>query len=288
MHIPGSFQYLKNIASVKQSETRVTSQRLSTQATINILKKLGCTWLISFCLFIHPSFADSDLITKVISLNYQNADKIIQLVQPILQNGEQITGSGQTLIVKVSPDTLTQLRVILHKLDVPPVSFQITIHQGDINWLNNQDDNSISISTNGANTEPQNQSVTVMNGESAFVSTGQDQPVLSSAGIGFWQSGVSYDRRLVQNGLLVAPELQGQQVKLSLRRVRQQDSQASNQSFDQQQVMTTIMVPLNQWVPLASAQNGEPMSNSNSQVISAGNQYSQNSTLFVKVNVIQP
>ena len=144
------------------------------------------------------------------------------------------------------------------------------------------------ISTNAQNTQQQNQTVTVMNGESAFVSTGQDQPVLSSAGVGFWASGVSYDRRLVQNGLLVAPELQGQQVKLSLKRIREQDSQASNQNFDQQQVMTTVMVPLNQWVPLASAQNGQPIANSNSEVISAGNQYSENSTLFVKISVIQP
>lgn len=242
-------------------------------------------WLIGLLFLAANAFADSTMITKVIELHYQTAEHVVQLVQPLLNNGEQISGSGQTLIVKVTPDTLTQLREILHKLDQPPVTFQISIYQGDPDWLNQQNDNTLVITTPSHSDQLQRQSVTVMNGESAFVSTGQDQPVLSSVGIGFW-TGVSYDRRLVQNGLLVQPSLQGQQVKLKVRRIREQDDPVVNQQFDQQQVDTTIMVPLNKWVSLASPQGSQPV-DSSTEIIRAGNQFSQNSTLYIKVNLVQ-
>ncbi len=244
-------------------------------------------WLVSLLFFTVNVFAQSSMITKVIDLRYQNADHIIPLVQPLLQNGEEISGSGQTLVVKVLPNTLTQLRTVLHKLDQPPVTFKITIYQGDPDWLDTQNNDSTisTVSTESRSNQLQSQSVTVMNGESAFVSTGQDQPVVSSVSAG-WAPGISYDRRMVQNGLLVQPVLQGEQVKLSVRRMRQQDSRVSSQQFDDQQVVTTVMVPLNQWVSLASVQGSQPSASSTTQVIRVGDQFSQNSTLYIKVNVV--
>lgn len=240
-------------------------------------------WIFILCLMANSLFA-ATMITKVIELHYQNAPAIIALIKPLLQQGEQVTGSGQTLIVKVSPETMTQLRAVLHELDKPPVTFQITVFQGDPNWLARQNSNSIVISTPSPNNQQRRQSVTVMNGESAFVSTGQDQPVVSAVGVGFW-TGVSYDRRLVQNGLLIAPILQGQKVKLSIKRIREQDSNISDQQFNEQKVITTVMVPLNQWVSLASAEGNAP-ADANTMVISTGNQFSQNSTLYIKVTVV--
>lgn len=243
-------------------------------------------WFIGLIFFSMNVFAQQPMMTKVIDLHYQNAAHIIQLIQPLLQDGEQISGSGQTLIVKVTPETLTELRTILHKLDQPPVTFEISVYQGDPDWLSTQNSDTIVITTPSRSDQRQHQSVTVMNGESAFVSTGQDQPVLSSAGVGFF-TGVSYQRRLVQNGLLVEPVLQGDQVRLKIRRIREQDSRVSDQQFDEQKVVTTVMVPLNKWVSLASAQGSQPVADSTTQIFRAGNQFSQNSTLYIKVNVVR-
>lgn len=244
-----------------------------------MVKKTAFIWL----LLIHCAFA-STMITKVIQLQYQQASTIIHLVQPLLSNGEKITGSGQTIVVKVMPDTLTQLRVLLQKVDQPPVTFEVSIYQGDPNWLNNQNNSDFVISTNSQQQQRQAQSVNVMNGESAFISTGQDQPVISNVGIGWW-TGVSYQRQLVQSGILVEPTLQGRNVKLSVKRIRQQDSRMSNQSFDTQQLTTTVMVPLNQWVQLGSAQNAQ-QNNDTSQQISVGNRFTQSATLYVKVSIV--
>lgn len=243
-------------------------------------------WILCLFFIVTNALALPPLMTKVIQLNYQNADTVIQLVQPLLKEGEQITGTGQTLVVKVTPQTLTQLRVLLQKIDQPPVTFEITVFQGDPDWLSTQNDNTIVISTSSQQNQQRRQSVQVMNGESAFISTGQDQPVISSVGIGWWGPGITYDRRLVQNGLLVEPMLQGQKVKLTVRRVREQDSRVSNQQFDEQNVMTTVLIPLNQWVSLASPQGDAP-ADSSTEVIRAGDQFSQNSTLYIKVNVVK-
>nr|HAT8714384.1 type II/III secretion system protein [Legionella jordanis] len=242
-------------------------------------------WIFIILLFSNAAWAD-ELITKVIDLHYQNADAVIKLLQPLLQTNEQITGSGQTLIVKVQPNTLTQIRDILHKIDQPPVTFQITVYQGDPDWLSTANSDSIVISTSSTSQQKRRQSIEVMNGESAFVSTGEDQPVISSVGVGWLSTGVSYNRRLVQNGLLVEPQLQGQKVKLTVRRIREQDSNASNQQFDQQQVVTTVLIPLNEWVSLGSAEGDAP-ADADTTVYRAGNQYTQNSTLYIKVNIVQ-
>src|SRR5690349_2248544 len=122
-------------------------------------------WLIGMLLFASNAFAQS-MITKVIELNYLQADKVVQLIQPLLQPGEKLSGSGQTLIVNVSPDTLTSIRDILHKIDVPPVTFSISIYQGDPNWLSSQNDNDVVYSTQPQSEVQRSQSVQVMNGES--------------------------------------------------------------------------------------------------------------------------
>lgn len=236
-------------------------------------------WFVSISVFAAP------MITKVIELHYKNAAQIIQLVQPLLQPDEKVSGTGQTLIVKVNPKTLTQIRTVLHELDKPPVTFEITIFQGDPDWLSTQNTQTVVISTPSRTNLQRRQSVRVMNGESAFVSTGEDQPVVSSVGAGFWAAGVTYDRRLVQNGLLIAPVLEGQNVKLKVKRVRQQDNPTDSQSFDQQKIATTVMAPLDQWVSLGSAE-GEAPADSNTEVIRSGNKYSKNSTLYIKVTVV--
>ncbi|MFC3908015.1 type II/III secretion system protein [Legionella dresdenensis] len=243
-----------------------------------VKKYIVLLWLLSGSLFA------AGMMTKVINLHYQQAQTVIQLVQPLLQPGEQITGNGQTLVVKVSPETLTQIRLVLNKIDVPPVTFRVTVYQGDPNFLRNQNSIGLNISTQSRARLKRYQSVTVLNGESAFISSGDDQPLVSTVGVGLW-TGVGYQRRQVQNGLLVEPVLQGQQVKLVIRRIREQTSPVNNQVIQQQQVDTTIMAPLNEWVNLAAAE-GPPAGANTQMVIHAGNSFARYSNVYIKVEII--
>lgn len=224
-------------------------------------------------------------ISKVIELHYQNANTVIKLITPLLGPGDRVSGDGQTLVVNVSPDTLTKIRAVLHRLDTPPVTFKVSVYQGDPDWLATRKRSNRIISTNSTVEQQRYQSVQVTNGESAVISTGTNQPEVSSVGIGLW-TGVNYNRRVVQNGLLVEPVLQGARVKLTLRRLREQNSLADNQSYDEQRVSTTLTVPLDQWVSLATAQ-GAPAAPSTTRVYRAGYTYGQNSTLFIKVGIVK-
>ncbi len=242
-------------------------------------------WLIGLFFCVTNVFSQP-AVTKVINLTYAQADKIIPLIQPLLQPGEKISGSGQMLIVNVSRETLTELRVILHKLDQPPVTFQITIHQGDTDWLSSQTDE-VTYSTSSNTEQQQSQSVNVINGSSAFVSTGTEVPIISSVGA-IWDAGVSYEQHQVNTGILVEPHLQGSQVRLTVKRRREQQNQQAMQQFDNQQIDTTMMVPLDKWVTLGSAQGADVSSETQSDTYSASNRFSNNATLYIKISVLKP
>ncbi len=239
-------------------------------------------WLIS--LFFLATTVFSQPITKVIQLQYISAEQAIKLMQPLMQPGEKLSGSGQTLIAKVSPQTLTQMRVILHEMDVPPVTFNVSVYQGDPQWLSSQNDNSVSYSTQTSSEMLQNQSVKVMNGESALVTMNQEVPIITSIGAGYF-TGISYQQHQIHNGILVHPVLRGKQVQLSVRRLREQMNPAGGQQFDNQKMDTTLMVPLNKWVSLGSPMGAQPTDNSSTNY-SAGNTFNQQSALYIKVSIV--
>lgn len=238
-------------------------------------------WILIVLFLSGQSFAQS-LNSKVIDLHYLSANQAIELIKPLLKNDERISGEGQTLILKVSPHTLTDIRSILHKIDVPPVTFSITVYQGDANWLNKQGD--VAYTSRPQVQSPPSQSVTVMNGQTALVSMDNQIPIVKAVGIGFYP-GVIYQQHPVQTGLLVRPLLQGQQVKLTIQRIRQQQNVPGSQQFGEQQIDTTVMVPINQWVSLGTT-NGTNNVDQTATVYSTRNSFIKTSTLYIKVSIV--
>lgn len=239
--------------------------------------------LMSLLVFAGNVFSQTT-ITKVMQLRYIPAAQVIKLMEPLMQPGEQLSGSGQTLIAKVNPETLTQIRTVLHQIDVPPVTFNVSIYQGDPQWLSTQNNNSVTYSTQSQAQMLQNQSVTVMSGNSALVTMNQEVPIVSSVGAGFY-TGISYQQHQIKNGILVHPVLRGSQVELSVRRLREQANPAGGQQFDNQKIDTTVMVPLNKWVSLGTPMGAQPVDNSSTS-FSAGNTFAQQATLYIKVSII--
>lgn len=241
-------------------------------------------WVFLFLLISQNVFSQ-DFESKVIQLHYLQAKKVMQLINPLLNENEQMSGTGQTLIVKVAPNTLTQIRDVIHKIDVPPVTFDIAIYQGDPDWLSSQNSHSITYSTQPPSEKLRSQSVKVMNGEAAIISSNQEMPIVSAVGIGF-VTGVEYRQHTVKNGYLVQPVLQGSHVKLKIKRLREQVDPAGGQQFDNQQLDTTVLVPLNKWVVLGSAE-GEQNNEKSSISYTAGRSFSQNSSIYIKITLLQ-
>lgn len=240
------------------------------------------TWLLGLLLLANQAYSET-MMAKVIPLQYIQANQVIQLIQPLLGADEKVSGSGQTLVVKVNPQTLTQIRDVIRQMDVAPVTFLIEIHQDNPNWLNQQNQNSVTYSTQPQSETLRNQAVKVLSGESAFVATDAEVPIVSAVGVGFF-TGIAYQQHQIKNGLLVHPVMQGSQVKLQLKRVREQANPAGGQAFDNQKVETTLMVPLKKWVSLGSAQGWQKM-DSSTTVYTAGRSFSNNATLYVRVSL---
>lgn len=243
--------------------------------------------LITLFVFCYPFFVfaaqPSGNIDKVITLQYQTADKVKRLIQPVLKPGDKVSGSGQTLVVSVRPSTLTAIREIIHRLDVPPVTFMISVFQGPANQAppsNNQFRQVIS--TQSRDQQQQYQSVRVDNGNAAFISTGNEKPYVAAVGAGWFNLGVAYERKQVNKSFFVRPELQGAQVRIQIYRVRDNVNRVNNQQIRQQRAETTMTVPLNQWVVLGSAQ-GQPPTRPGTMSIQVGNPNDVNSTIYIKV-----
>jgi hypothetical protein len=235
-------------------------------------------------LFIATQAFSQPIITKVIQLQYISAEQAIKLMQPLMHSGEKLSGTGETLIANVSEQTLTQMRTVLHQVDVPPVTFNVSVYQGDPQFLSTQNDNSVNYSTQTQSQMLQNQAVKVMNGESALVTMNQEVPIVTSVGAGYF-TGISYKQHQIRNGILVRPVLRGSQVQLSVRRLREQANPAGGQQFDNQKMETTLMVPLNKWVSLGSPEGAQETDNS-STYYTAGNTFAQQSALYIKVSIV--
>lgn len=240
-------------------------------------------WILGL-LFLAANVWAQPQVTKVVDLHYLPADQVMELIRPLLHEGEQISGSGQTLILKVNPQTLTDIRSILHKIDVPPVTFNVTVYQGPPNWLTTKG-TQVVYSTQPQSQSPPSQSVTVMNGQTAMVSMDNQLPIVRAIGYGFYP-GVVYEQYHVQTALLIRPILQGSQVRLMVQRIRQQQNVPGSQQFGEQQIDTTIMAPINEWISLGTT-NGTDNLNQSSTVYSTRKSFIKNSTLYIKVSIIK-
>ncbi|MDP1603558.1 MAG: type II/III secretion system protein [Legionella sp.] len=277
--------------------------------------------MASLLLWAGAAFADSDpssMITKVIELHYVKASDLIPQLTPLLLPSEVMSGSGSSLIVRVSPTTLTQLRQVIHQLDVPPVVFTISIHQGSGDWLNQQQSEEVYSATSnveGGN----NQSVNVMSGASAFVSTATERPILSSvSNFGFapfeepqanqegnnqqqgnnhpgnnqpafnqQQGSVSFEQKKEVQGFYIKPVMQGGKVKLTVRRIRQQANRTNDQASEGQSLTTTTIVPLNKWVKLGDTRQGNNGEQPDSVSYGATNSFTNEASIYIRINVVK-
>lgn len=244
-------------------------------------------FLLVISLFVTSAFA-ADLVTKVIPLSYITTNAAEQALKPLLGPGESISQTGNQLIVHVSSQTLATVQSVLQSIDVPPVTFNVFIHQDEAGWLNQNNGDNVTYGTSSRPTAADSQSVQVMNGSSAFISMGSNVPVVSSVSGGFWNQGVSYSRAEADQGILVEPQLQGTQVRLKVRRKNDQINNSNAQEIDHQNIDTTTMIPLDTWVKLGSTGQADNASEQSTDVsYTAGANYQQKGTLFIKVSLVK-
>jgi len=209
----------------------------------------------------------ADTVMEIITLKNRPAESIQAVVEPLLENNEQIIATSDSLILKVRPENLSPLSSLIKKLDKPLSQFIIYVTQsraqsseqltaslhgmlsthsrylrgkyGDTQTLNQQ--NSI-------------QTLRTLEGKPAFIKSGENRPFYP---IRLWrypgsQTQPTYDVDTqwmeITTGFAVTPYLSGDKIQLTIS--PWSDRFEINQTISVQEAATTLIVSPGEWTAI--------------------------------------
>lgn len=225
----------------KRAVTRDRTARIRWIATTR-------TWLAAFCL-LAPLAATGDEIA-VIPLRHRAVEQVVPILQPLIDPGGALSGMGDSLIVRSSPENIEQLRQVLSAIDTAPRTLMISVRQG----------NRAAANLRGAGVDDRMdrehdavlQRVKTLEGNPAHIAIGQSLPVPSG------YTAVTPGGVVIQNtvtmqdyatGFTVLPRLSGDQVTLEI--VTAKDRAIGYSGAAQTQGMaTTVSGRLGEWIDL--------------------------------------
>lgn len=184
---------------------------------------------------------------EIISLRYRTADQVLPVLRPLLEPGGTLTGQGNQLIVRASPDNLADLKRALEAIDRPLRRLQISVRFADaLDSAAQGIEASGRISNRGARVDVRaqdertsaaegvDQRIQVLEGGRAFITTGQSTPI---------PPGVIRD---TATGFEAVPRLSGNTVVMEIAPRRE--------TLDRQQnLATTVSARLGEWFEVGGA-----------------------------------
>lgn len=216
---------------------------------------------------------------EVIDLRHRTAEEVIPVLQPLLEPGDALSGSDHKLFVRASANNVAQLRRALAQLDRPPLQWLVSVRRASRRTIEREiatasvaAGNRGAIATVQATDDAAHRqgssiaSVQVLEGGSAFISTGQSVPVVSAVVLGGHRPwiGATASHRDVSSGFLVTPRVAAQRVTLDI----EQHAQwvGASQAVETQAITTQVSGALGEWITLggvsepASARSGDLLS----------------------------
>jgi hypothetical protein len=185
---------------------------------------------------------------EIIALRHRTADQVMPALRGLVEPGGTLSGQGNQIFVRVSPDNLAELRRALDAIDRPLRRLQISVRFDDAIDFASQgveaggriSNRSARIDVQGHDartsaTERVDQRIQVLEGGRAFISTGQSTPILQGTVI-----------RETATGFETVPRLVGDRVLLDIAPRRETVHQ-------QQYLATTLSARLGEWVEVGGA-----------------------------------
>jgi type II secretory pathway component GspD/PulD (secretin) len=264
---------------------------------------LFLTCLISFSL---TTKAEPGL--KVITLQHRFADDLLPSILPMVGEDGTATGMKNQLIIRVSPDRMPEVIMLIEQLDVARANRRITINTSNMSQseLNRTEVNgkvkvgNVTISNdrrttaNTANIEFErqlrnhnknsSQFLTVLDGERAFISVGKIVPFTQewrTMTRDYIQIDRTTDWHEISTGFAVRPRTIGNLVELE---VTPRIANLNHQDYiDFETLSTTLRISLHEWVDIGGImQNNDDVSR---QILGLQNSISsQHSNLIIKVD----
>lgn len=225
---------------------------------------------------------------EVITLHHRSAEDLIPLLQPLVGETGVVSGRGDQLLLRTTPERLSQIRTLLTQLDRPPRRLRISVQQlshaedqqrngavrgslqyradgpkdadGGSTWLHGE---AKERSTRRA--DRLLQQVQVLDGNEAYIQVGKDIPQVRSIELvnpAYPDGDVSggyygIQRRTVTSGFYVRPRVHGDWVTLEIAPQREQQAPRGGGRIDTHQVATTLTGPLGEWLELGRVRSDD-------------------------------
>lgn len=235
-----------------------------------------------------PAAAQMQL--EVIPLNYRTVDDVIPVLRPLLDPGGTITGMNNQLIVKTTPQNLEEITEVLRTIDRKLRRLMIAVRQdrgfrskdieqsisgrgtpGDVTieqdetrpnrgglttTIGDEDEDYARHRIVAGDAQSDDQAgfrVQGIEGQPAFIQAGTSVPIqyrtlTTGPGYSTYQDAVEY--RDATSGFYVVPQLHGDQVTLLVSPFMSDVIPGRVPSFEIQNVETTAMGRLGQWISL--------------------------------------
>jgi type II secretory pathway component GspD/PulD (secretin) len=236
---------------------------------------------------------------EVIDLKYRTAAEVIPVLQPLLEQGGALTGQDYKLFVRASAANVQQIRAALAQIDRKPNQLRVAVRrstQQDMERELAQVSGTVSnrgsdVSVHATDSDARDRrdgvaSVQVIEGSSAFISSGSDVPIVTGLAAGGgrrpWAAATTGYRN-VSSGFVVTPRVNGQTVVLD---IEQQDERVVNGNVQTQHLTTQVSGTLGAWIQLGGI--SESASTQQRGILSR--QYSTQSderSIWVKVSLDQ-
>jgi len=192
--------------------------------------------LLSFSCF---SIAQS---VETLAVQHRPAEDIAQQIKALYPEQDvHITGSHQQITVRADDTIISEIKQLIRTFDVPLRQFLISV-SSDQNRITSTTVKTYQTQGNG------NQSITVIEGHSALLNSGQKKPVKTRQFLnGQWVNTVEYID--MTSGVYVEPRLIGSdRVELKIHSQKNESSKVHHREIDTSTVKTVRVVGLGEWV----------------------------------------
>jgi hypothetical protein len=250
--------------------------------------------LLVLLLLLMPVLAVAEQqVLEVITLGYRQADDVIPIVRPLLAPGGTVTGMNNRLVVRTTPANMAELKQVLAAIDSAPRRLQISVRQ-TATAEGTRDSASVSgtaaiggnaqvtvprppgarnapgvsvqsgrvdveghaVSSRAARDEGVTQTVQVLEGNAAFIRTGQSVPstitqITQTPGSNQVMQSTQYID--ADTGFYATPRVNGDRVTLEITTARDRVRNPATGAVNIQRVGTVVSGRLGEWIEIGGS-----------------------------------
>lgn len=247
---------------------------------------LVLAWLMAF----GNAWAAEDKI-HVIPLQHKSAAEIVQAIQPLLDEQDAISHQGQQLLIRSSPASLAEIQTLIEQLDQAPALLLIELQQPisgsrqyqQLRQATETPRLSKSYRSGDRDTAINAQQLQLLDGHSAAITAGRLVPMAGLSTDAQGRTRPVIEHKPISSGFQITPRLIGEQVHIDVAPFAASAS-AEAGTIHQQGLVTSVRVPLKQWVEIAG--RPEPPHEEQATRRSTHDRHSEERSIFIRIQRI--